>query len=92
MATSQSSADHSRGSGSQNIEGFGGVPINEYAPGSLRLSPSNDKLTDEQRDGLKRNIEIMRDSIILFTATGAGRGVSGHTGGAAWMCELRWTR
>lgn len=27
------------------------------------------------------NVSIMRDSIVLFTATGAARGVSGHTGG-----------
>ncbi|KAI0784522.1 thiamine diphosphate-binding protein [Abortiporus biennis] len=48
----------------------------------LTLDPSNPKLTDEQRNILKHNIQLMRDAIVLFTATGAARGVSGHTGGA----------
>ncbi|KAJ3556138.1 hypothetical protein NM688_g2190 [Phlebia brevispora] len=48
----------------------------------LKLDPSNPKLTDEQFDILKHNVQLMRDAIVLFTATGAARGVSGHTGGA----------
>lgn len=32
------------------------------------------------------NIALLRDVIILFTATGAARGVSGHTGGGASSC------
>ncbi|KAI0295909.1 thiamine diphosphate-binding protein [Multifurca ochricompacta] len=48
----------------------------------LKLDPSNPKLTDEQRDLLKDNILLLRDAIVLFTSTGAARGVSGHTGGA----------
>lgn len=28
------------------------------------------------------NIQLLRDAIVVFTATGAARGVSGHTGGA----------
>lgn len=31
---------------------------------------------------MKFNIQLLRDAIVLFTATGAARGVSGHTGGA----------
>ena len=46
----------------------------------LKLDPSNPKLTDEQLSTLKHNIQLMRDAIVLFTATGAARGVSGHTG------------
>jgi transketolase N-terminal domain/subunit len=38
-------------------------------------------LTDEQRAALKFNIELCRDAIVFFTATGAARGVGGHTGG-----------
>ncbi|KAJ3480560.1 hypothetical protein NLI96_g8261 [Meripilus lineatus] len=48
----------------------------------LKLDPSISKLTDEQRSILRTNIQVMRDAIVLFTATGAARGVSGHTGGA----------
>lgn len=46
----------------------------------VTLDPSQPTLTDEQRADLKNNIQIMRDAIVLFTATGAARGVSGHTG------------
>lgn len=49
----------------------------------LKLDPTNPKLTDEQLDTLKHNIQLMRDAIVLFTATGAARGVSGHTGTAS---------
>lgn len=39
-------------------------------------------MTEDQRDDLLFNIQLMRDAIILFTASAAARGVSGHTGGA----------
>ncbi|KAH9966952.1 thiamine diphosphate-binding protein [Lactifluus volemus] len=48
----------------------------------LKLDPSKPHLTDEQRQTLRDNIQLLRDVIILFTSTGAARGVSGHTGGA----------
>jgi transketolase len=48
----------------------------------VSLDPSNPKLTDDQLAKLKDNIQLLRDAIVLFTATGAARGVSGHTGGA----------
>ncbi|KAI0071986.1 thiamine diphosphate-binding protein [Panus rudis PR-1116 ss-1] len=48
----------------------------------LQLDPTNPKLTSEQKEALANNVQIMRDAIVLFTATGAARGVSGHTGGA----------
>jgi len=57
------------------------VPIWDYQPKGINLDISSGKLTDEQRSKLQRNIQIMRDSIILFTATGAASGASGHTGG-----------
>jgi hypothetical protein len=31
---------------------------------------------------LLSNIQLLRDAIVFFTASGAARGVSGHTGGA----------
>jgi transketolase len=47
----------------------------------LELDYSNPKLSAEQKQDLQSNINIFRDAIIAFTATGAARGVSGHTGG-----------
>ncbi|KAH8116771.1 thiamine diphosphate-binding protein [Phellopilus nigrolimitatus] len=48
----------------------------------LKLDPSKPQLSDDERTTLRANIELLRDAIVLFTATGAARGVSGHTGGA----------
>ncbi|KAJ5621324.1 hypothetical protein N7528_006107 [Penicillium herquei] len=47
----------------------------------LKLDSKNPSLTAEQKKDLLHNINIFRDAIIAFTATGAARGVSGHTGG-----------
>ena len=47
----------------------------------LKLDPKSPKLSPEQKQDLQSNIDIFRDAIIAFTATGAARGVSGHTGG-----------
>lgn len=49
-------------------------------PSRLALNPNQPQLTNEQRAVLKANIQLLRDVIVLFTATGAARGVSGHTG------------
>ncbi|KAK7037750.1 hypothetical protein VNI00_010711 [Paramarasmius palmivorus] len=56
------------------------IDLSKYQP--LKLDASNPRLTDEQKETLKANIQLLRDVIVLFTATGAARGVSGHTGGA----------
>ncbi|KAI0046719.1 thiamine diphosphate-binding protein [Auriscalpium vulgare] len=56
------------------------IDLSLYKP--VKLDPSNPQLTDEQRIAIKANIQLLRDAIVLFTATGAARGVSGHTGGA----------
>lgn len=55
------------------------IDLDAYKP--LALDPTNPKLTDEQRETLKANIQLCRDTIVFFTATGAARGVGGHTGG-----------
>ncbi|KAI9454750.1 thiamine diphosphate-binding protein [Lactarius psammicola] len=57
------------------------IDLTQYKKLWLKLDPSNPQLTDEQRQTLKHNIQLLRDVIILFTSTGAARGVSGHTGG-----------
>ncbi|MGB3508132.1 MAG: transketolase C-terminal domain-containing protein [Microcoleaceae cyanobacterium] len=55
------------------------IDLGSYKP--LSLDPTNPTLTNEQRETLKANIQLCRDTIIFFTATGAARGVGGHTGG-----------
>ncbi len=55
------------------------IDLNQYK--SVSLDPSVSTLTDEQREALKANIQLCRDAIVFFTATGAARGVGGHTGG-----------
>ncbi|MFB2839539.1 transketolase C-terminal domain-containing protein [Floridanema evergladense] len=56
-------------------------PINLDAYKRITLDASNPTLTDEQREALRANIQLCRDAIVFFTATGAARGVGGHTGG-----------
>ena len=56
-------------------------PIDLSAYKQIKLDPSVSTLTDEQRSALKDNIQLCRDAIVFFTATGAARGVGGHTGG-----------
>ncbi len=56
-------------------------PIDLAAYKPLALDPTKSTLTDEQRKTLKENIQLCRDAIVFFTATGAARGVGGHTGG-----------
>jgi transketolase len=56
-------------------------PIDLGAYQKLSLDPTTPTLTAEQRDALKHNIQLCRDAIVFFTATGAARGVGGHTGG-----------
>jgi transketolase len=55
------------------------IDLGAYKP--IALDPTNPTLTSEQRNALKANIELCRDAIVFFTATGAARGVGGHTGG-----------
>ncbi len=55
------------------------IDLDAYKP--LALDPNNSTLTDEQRETLKANIQLCREAIVFFTATGAARGVGGHTGG-----------
>ncbi|MEH2154256.1 transketolase C-terminal domain-containing protein [Nostoc sp.] len=55
------------------------IDLSVYKP--LTLNPANATLTPEQRESLKTNIQLCRDAIVFFTATGAARGVGGHTGG-----------
>ncbi|MGF1568141.1 MAG: transketolase C-terminal domain-containing protein [Nodosilinea sp.] len=56
-------------------------PIDLGAYQRISLDAANPTLTDDQRSALKANIQLCRDAIVFFTATGAARGVGGHTGG-----------
>jgi transketolase len=56
-------------------------PINLGAYQRLSLDVKNPTLTADQKASLQANIQLCRDVIVFFTATGAARGVGGHTGG-----------
>lgn len=56
-------------------------PIDLGAYQYISLDPAVSTLTDEQRQALQANIQLCRDAIVFFTATGAAKGVGGHTGG-----------
>jgi transketolase len=56
-------------------------PIDLGAYKKLALDPTNPTLSAADREALQANIDLCRDAIIFFTATGAARGVGGHTGG-----------
>ncbi|WP_421656855.1 transketolase C-terminal domain-containing protein [Leptothermofonsia sp. ETS-13] len=56
-------------------------PIDLSAYKLVALNPNSPTLSAEQREALKFNIQLCRDAIVFFTATGAAHGVGGHTGG-----------
>ncbi len=41
------------------------IPLSHYK--AIPLDPKNPKLTAEQRETLKKNIDICRDAIVFFT-------------------------
>jgi len=49
---------------------------------ALAFSTSQEELTEEQAAKLWANIDLVRDSIIFFTALANTKGLGGHTGGA----------
>src|SRR5215208_4216781 len=57
-------------------------PIDLSALKPLKLDPSRQTLTAEERDTLKHNIQLCRDTIVFFTAVSDAKGLTGHTGGA----------
>ena len=56
-------------------------PIDLSAFKPLSLDPGKPKLDPEQKAQLEHNIQLCRDAIVFFTATGAAKGLGGHTGG-----------
>ncbi|UCF93946.1 MAG: transketolase [Desulfobacterales bacterium] len=57
-------------------------PIDLGAFQTLKFSTSQSELTAEQAERLRTNIEVVRDSIVFFTAYANTKGLGGHTGGA----------
>lgn len=56
------------------------IDLASYRP--VAIDPwATESLTAEQRGDLIYNIDLCRDAIVYFTATGAAKGVGGHTGG-----------
>ncbi|PID73049.1 MAG: transketolase [Desulfobacterales bacterium] len=56
------------------------VDLSGYTP--LKFALDQESLTAEQREILEKNIQIVRDSIVFFTALANVKGLGGHTGGA----------
>jgi transketolase C-terminal domain/subunit/transketolase N-terminal domain/subunit len=56
------------------------IDLNKYTP--LKLDLQQERLTDRQRLVLTGNIQLVRDSLVFFTALANVKGLGGHTGGA----------
>ena len=56
------------------------IDLGEFKP--LKFKISQAEPTPEQADQLVKNIRVVRDSIIFFTAYANAKGLGGHTGGA----------
>ncbi|KJR97252.1 MAG: transketolase [Desulfobulbaceae bacterium BRH_c16a] len=56
------------------------IDLSKYKP--LILDAQQEKLTDLQRLTLIDNIQLVRDSLVFFTALANVKGLGGHTGGA----------
>ena len=57
-------------------------PIDTSRYQCLALDPAKGTLTPEQRKQLVTNIQVVRDTIVFFTAIAGIKGFAGHTGGA----------
>ena len=56
------------------------IDLSKYTP--LTFDLRQERLTDPQRRTLAANIQLVRDSIVFFTALANVKGLGGHTGGA----------
>ncbi|MHC4955470.1 MAG: transketolase C-terminal domain-containing protein [Planctomycetota bacterium] len=55
------------------------IDLSTYVP--LTLDPQRPSLSDEEREQLRANIALCRDTIVFFTAVADAKGLGGHTGG-----------
>ncbi len=56
------------------------IDLGKYQP--LEFTTEQTSLSDEQKNTLISNIQLVRDSLIFFTALANCKGIGGHTGGA----------
>ena len=56
------------------------IDVGQYKP--FAMEPGQAKLTPEQSKQLEDNIQVVRDTIVFFTAIAGIKGFAGHTGGA----------
>ncbi|CAG35404.1 related to transketolase [Desulfotalea psychrophila LSv54] len=56
------------------------IDLKEYTP--LKFDLGQTEMTDEQRQTLKKNIDVVRDGLVFFTALANVKSLGGHTGGA----------
>lgn len=56
------------------------INLDQYTPLAFDLAQAG--LTPDQKQQLEKNIQLVRDSIIFFTAYANTKGLGGHTGGA----------
>lgn len=56
------------------------IDLSQYTP--LTFDLHQEMLTDRQRQTLSHNIQLVRDSLVFFTALANVKGLGGHTGGA----------
>ncbi len=56
------------------------IDLSSYKP--LKFSTSQAGLDDDQRRSLQKNVQLVRDSLVFFTALANCKGLGGHTGGA----------
>ncbi|MCK5863441.1 MAG: transketolase [Candidatus Hydrogenedentes bacterium] len=56
------------------------IDVSQYKP--VSIDPFKEDASSEKLEQLVKNIQIMRDVIIFFTAVAGAKGLGGHTGGA----------
>jgi len=56
------------------------IDVSKYRP--VAIDPFSGAITAEQRAQLLTNIQVVRDTIIFYTAVAGVKGLGGHTGGA----------
>ncbi len=59
-----------------------GIPIDLSVYKNIELDINDEKLSDENLEIIKTNIQVARDAIVFFTAIANAKGLGGHTGGA----------
>ncbi|MBI4559719.1 MAG: transketolase [Candidatus Hydrogenedentes bacterium] len=56
------------------------IDVSRYQP--LKLDPTQEHLTEAQKQRWLSNVQLLRDTIVFYTAIAGIKGLAGHTGGA----------